>query len=149
MKITMLGSLGHINSFVIPELIKNGHEVTVISHSPNRQKDIEKLGAKSAIGSMMDVDFLTETFSGSDLVYLMYSSTNENGDPVDEARKQAEIFKSAIDRSNVKHVVDLSSVGADQGPEVGGLYIYNVIESILKELSDVTYTFIRPTGFYT
>ena len=149
MKITLLGSLGHINSYVIPELVKQGHDVTVVSHSDKRSVEIKALGAKPAIGSMDDVDFLTETFTGADEVYLMISgNTGRDSDPVESARQQAEIFKTAIQNSGVKKVVDLSSVGADQGPEVGGLYVYHVIENVLKTLPDVIYTFVRPTGFY-
>lgn len=149
MKITLLGSLGHINQHVIPELVKQGHQVTVVSHSDKRSAEIEEMGAKPAIGSMDDVGFLTNVFTGADEVYLMISgNTGRDGDPVESARQQAQIFKTAIQNSGVKRVVDLSSVGADQGPEVGGLYIYHVIEDILKELSDVVYTFVRPTGFY-
>lgn len=148
MKITLLGSLGHINSYVIPELINQGHEVTVVSHSSKRQAEIESMGAKAAIGSMQDADFLTQAFTGADEVYLMLSGVNQGQDPVKSARDQAEVYKTAIQRANIKRVVDLSSVGADQGPEVGGLYIYHIIEDILRELSDVVYTFVRPTGFY-
>lgn len=148
MKITLLGSLGHINSYVVPELVKQGHQVTVVSHSDKRQKEIEALGAKAAIGSMQDVEFLTSVFQGKDVVYLMLSGINNTEDMVESARKQAKIFQKAIVNSGVKRVVDLSSVGADQGPEVGSLYIYHVIENILKELTDVIYTFVRPTGFY-
>ncbi|MFC6176434.1 SDR family oxidoreductase [Companilactobacillus huachuanensis] len=148
MKITLLGSLGHINGYVIPELVKQGHQVTVVSHSDKRKKEIEDLGAKAAIGSMQDVEFLTSAFNDADEIYLMISGANQDEDMIDSARQQSKIFKTAIINSGVKHVVDLSSVGADQGPEVGGLYIYHIIEDVLKELDDVTYTFIRPTGFY-
>lgn len=150
MKITLLGSLGNINQHVVPELIKQGHQVTVVSHSDKRRSEIEKVGAQPAIGSMDDVQFLTSVFTDADEVYLMISGNiGRDGDPVESAHQQAQIFKTAIQRSGVKRVVDLSSVGADQGPEVGGLYIYHVIEDVLKELSDVVYTFVRPTGFYT
>lgn len=150
MKITLLGSLGHINQHVIPELIKQGHEVTVVSHSDKRTAEIESLGAHAAIGSMSDIEFLSAAFAGADEVYLMISGdVGRDGNPVESARQQAEIFKTAITQAGVKRVVDLSSVGADQGPEVGGLYVYHVIEDVLKELPDVLYTFVRPTGFYT
>ncbi|WP_125588425.1 SDR family oxidoreductase [Companilactobacillus jidongensis] len=148
MKITLLGSLGHINSYVIPELVKQGHQVTVVSHSDKHKKEIENLGAKAAIGSMQDAEFLTSAFQSADEVYLMLAGVNRDEDMIESARQQAIIFQTAIVNSGVKRVVDLSSVGADQGPEVGALYIYHIIEDVLKELDDVSYTFIRPTGFY-
>ena len=53
------------------ELIQEGHTVTVISSKQERQKDIEALGAAPAIGSIEDVEFLTEAFKGNDAVYAM------------------------------------------------------------------------------
>ena len=55
MKIIVTGSLGHIGKLLTEELVKKGHTVTVISSKPERQKDIETLGAIAAIGSILAV----------------------------------------------------------------------------------------------
>lgn len=52
MKIIVTGSLGHISKPLTQALVKNGHAVTVISRKAEKQKDIESLGAKAAIGSI-------------------------------------------------------------------------------------------------
>ncbi|MGA3410159.1 SDR family oxidoreductase [Lactiplantibacillus pentosus] len=90
MKIAMLGSLGHINRIVVPQLIQAGHEVTVISTNPERQATIEALGAHAAIGTMTDADFLTSTFTGQDVVYLMLSGST--GD---------DLFQSAVSQAQI------------------------------------------------
>lgn len=46
MKITITGSLGHIGRPLTNGLVQKGHAVTVISSNPERQKEIEALGAK-------------------------------------------------------------------------------------------------------
>ena len=45
MKITITGSLGNISKPLTIELVQKGHAVTVISSNPERQKQIEALGA--------------------------------------------------------------------------------------------------------
>lgn len=45
--------------------------MTVISSKAEKQKDIEQLGGKAAIGSLEDADFLTATFTGADAAYCM------------------------------------------------------------------------------
>ena len=45
MKIILTGSLGHISKPLAVELIQQGHSVTVISSNPDKQKEIETLGA--------------------------------------------------------------------------------------------------------
>ncbi len=71
MKILVTGSLGNISRPLAQQLVQKGHEVTVVSSRAERKKEIEILGAKAAIGSMYDVAFLSDTFRGQDVVYLM------------------------------------------------------------------------------
>ncbi len=52
MKIVLTGSLGNIGRPLTQALTEQGHTITVISSSDSRQKDIEALGAKAAIGKM-------------------------------------------------------------------------------------------------
>jgi uncharacterized protein YbjT (DUF2867 family) len=71
MKVVVTGSLGNISKPLTKELVKKGHRVTVISSNPEKQKEIEALGAIAAIGTLEDVDFLVSTFTGADAVYCM------------------------------------------------------------------------------
>ena len=147
MKIAMLGSLGNINRIVVPKLVQAGHDVTVISTSPKRQASIEAVGAHVAIGTMTDVDFLSTTFNGKDVVYLMLSG-GIGDDPFAGAVAQARIWKQALKNTGVTNVVNLSSIGADAGEVAGSLHAYNLIEQELRQLAGVNLAFIRPTGFY-
>ena len=70
MKIVLTGSLGNISPLAIA-LVQQGHAVTVISSKPDKQPEIEALGATAAIGKVEDVDFLAATFTGADAAYLM------------------------------------------------------------------------------
>ncbi|MCJ8152648.1 NAD-binding protein [Chryseobacterium sp. SSA4.19] len=62
MKIALTGSLGNIGKPLTRLLAERGHQVTVISSKEERISEIESLGAVAAIGSIQDVEFLTETF---------------------------------------------------------------------------------------
>jgi uncharacterized protein YbjT (DUF2867 family) len=76
MKFVVTGSLGNISKPLTKELVQKGHMVTVISSKPEKQKDIEALGAIAAIGTLEDVDFLVSTFTGADAVYCMVPPNN-------------------------------------------------------------------------
>jgi uncharacterized protein YbjT (DUF2867 family) len=155
MKITITGSLGHISKPLTTELVQKGHEVTVISSKDERRKEIEALGAKAAIGSMQDADFLSATFKGADIVYVMetlggaHSFFDKNLDIVDATTKIGNNYKQAIQQSGIKRVVHLSSVGAHTDKGVGLLELHYIAENILKQLpNDVSIKFMRPVGFY-
>jgi len=150
MKITVLGSLGNINRNYLPRLISDGHDVTVITSSKDRINDIEVLGAKATVGSNRDVEFLTQTFKGSDVVYLMISGINYTSgiDMWQTSIELSEIYRMAIQNSKVKNVVNLSSIGADN-PNAGILYSYHFAEDALNSLEGVNIAHIRPVGFYS
>ncbi|MEK4436149.1 NmrA family NAD(P)-binding protein [Paenibacillus sp. FSL K6-2862] len=150
MKLTVLGSLGNINRNYLPSLIADGHDVTVITSSNDRIADIEALGAKPAVGSNLDVEFLAQAFSGSDVVYLMISGINyaSGTDMRQTAIDLAENYKAAVLKSGVKNVVNLSSVGADNA-NAGILYCYHSVEDALNSLESVNIVHIRPVGFYS
>jgi uncharacterized protein YbjT (DUF2867 family) len=149
MKITVLGSLGNINRNYLPRLSADGHDVTVITSSQERIDAIHAIGAKAVVGSNRDVDFLTKIFKGSDVVYLMISGINlmSGTDMWQAAIGLFENYKIAVQKSEVKNVVNLSSVGADN-PQAGILYMYHFAEDALNSLEGVNVAHIRPVGFY-
>ena len=50
MKIIITGSLGHISKPLTKELLQKGYSLTVITSKAEKQKEIEALGAKAAVG---------------------------------------------------------------------------------------------------
>ncbi|WP_184544807.1 NmrA family NAD(P)-binding protein [Mucilaginibacter sp. FT3.2] len=151
MKIIVTGSLGRISKPLTVELVQKGHEVTVVSSNPEKQAAIEALGAKAAIGSIADVDFLTATFTGADAAYCMVPPQNyfdHNFDVNAYARKMGNNYAQAIKASGVKRVVNLSSIGAHLDKGNGIIAVYHQIEGILGNLPGTTVTFMRPVGFY-
>ena len=153
MKIVVTGSLGHISKPLTEELIQKGHSVTVVSHNPERQKDIEALGAAAAIGTFEDVNFLTKTFKDADAVYCMVSAGNsyfdKDFDLMEHTIRIGNSYKQAIQQSGIKRVVFLSSIGAHMDNGNGLLTFYYHVEKILNELpSEVAIMFMRPVGFY-
>tara|TARA_R110000868_G_scaffold411317_1_gene703071 strand:+ start:190 stop:1083 length:894 start_codon:yes stop_codon:yes gene_type:complete len=151
MKIVITGSLGNISKPLAEKLIVKGHSVTVISSNPEKQNDIEKLGAKAAIGTMEDVSFLTETFKDADAVYCMeiFGFFNPNFDYLQYIDQIANNYKQAIEESAVKKVIHLSSIGAHTSEGVGILKFHHLAEKIINQLpADVIIKFIRPVGFY-
>ncbi|KMQ62224.1 NAD-dependent dehydratase [Chryseobacterium sp. BLS98] len=154
MKIIVTGSLGNISKPLTKELTGRGHSVTVISRNSEKQAEIEALGAKAAIGSMEDVDFLTETFKGVDVVYAMEALNagvffDHTIDFIEANIQIARNYKDAFEKSGVKNIIHLSSIGAHMSEGNGILTSHYQVEKILNELpDDVSIKFMRPVGFY-
>lgn len=152
MKIIVTGSLGNISRPLIEELVQKGHAVTVVSSKSEKQKNIEVLGAAAAIGSLEDVEFLTETFSGADSVYCMVPPGNYFDPGLDimaHYRRMGNNYAAAIKKSGVKHVVNLSTIGAHLEKGSGILLGAHDLQQILDMLpDDVAIAHIRPTSFH-
>jgi uncharacterized protein YbjT (DUF2867 family) len=151
MKIIITGSLGNISKPLVTALVQKGHNITVITSDAEKQTAIEALGAKAAIGSVEDVTFLTQAFTGANAVYCMIPRANYFDPNLDLDAFTREIgnnYAEAIAKSGVKRVVFLSSIGAHLKENSGIIQRYNEIEAVLNQLQDVSITFMRPTSFY-
>ncbi|MGN6639204.1 MAG: NmrA family NAD(P)-binding protein [Mucilaginibacter sp.] len=152
MKIVVTGSLGHISKPLAEQLVKKGHEVTVISRDAEKQKAIEAISAIPAIGNMEDAAFLTKTFTGADVVYCMEAPGHffdPNFDLMAHIGHLGHNYVQAIEQSGVKCVIHLSSIGAHTDKGNGILAFHHKMEQIINTLpADVAITFMRPVGFY-
>ena len=149
MNIVITGSLGNISKPLTQALVRQGHTVTVVSHSAERQPAIESLGAKAAIGSLQDADFLATTFDGADAVYCMVPPNFAAPDVRAYYREIGSSYAQAIRQSGVERIVHLSSWGAHLDRGTGFIVGSHETEGILNELTDVSITHVRAGSFYT
>lgn len=148
MNIIITGSLGHIGKPLTEELVQKGHTVTVISSKPEKQSSIEALGARAAIGSLEDVDFLTTTFAGADALFTMVPPNYAAPDMRAYYGRIGDNYVQAIRQTGLKRVVNLSSYGADLAEGTGIILGAHDVENKLNELPDLAITHLRPTYFY-
>jgi uncharacterized protein YbjT (DUF2867 family) len=149
MKYVITGGAGHISKPLTEKLLDAGHDVTVIGRNAEHLESLTTRGAKAAIGTVDDVDFLISSFIGVDAVYTMipppgFGVKNWKAH-IGQIGKN---YAQAIGANHIKYVVNLSSVGADMengaGP-VSGLYH---AEQALNELGNINIKHLRPGYFF-
>ncbi len=148
MKFTITGSLGNISKPLAENLIAAGHQVTIISSDEAKVKAIEALGATAAIGSVEDVAFLTKAFSGKDAIYTMVPPNFGASDIRGFISETGEKYAKAIKASGVKHVVNLSSIGAHLDGGTGPIAGLHDVELTYSQLDGVAVKHLRPAFFY-
>jgi uncharacterized protein YbjT (DUF2867 family) len=149
MKYLITGGAGNIAKPLTEKLLKAGHQVTIISRSADNIKSLTDLGAKAAIGSVTDVDFLTNIFAEADAVYTMVPPKYDAPDMKAHIASIGRNYVEALKPSDVKYVVNLSSVGAhlaDGCGPVNGLY---QVEQAMGELKNINIKHLRPVWFFT
>ena len=66
MRVFVTGGTGHAGSYIIPELVAAGHEVTGLARSDTAAAALSELGAKVRRGDLEDLDGLKEAAADSD-----------------------------------------------------------------------------------
>ncbi len=148
MKYVITGSIGHISKTIVTALVKNQHQVTVITSNQQRVADIEALGAQAAVGSIEDIAFLTKTFTGANAVYTMVPPNMAATDWKNYIASIGENYAAAIKASGVKYVVNLSSIGAHMPDGCGPVSGIFLVEKTLNNLENVNIKHLRPGYFY-
>ena len=148
MNYVITGGAGNISKPLSLSLLQKGHQVTVIGRSKANLQELIDAGAKAAIGSVEDVDFLIQSFTGADAVYAMVPPNFNVTDWKAHIGTVGEIYAKAINASAVKQVVFLSSVGADLSDGCGPVTGLYRAEQALQKLKEVNIVYLRPPYFY-
>jgi uncharacterized protein YbjT (DUF2867 family) len=148
MKFIITGSTGNVSKPLSVKLINNGHDVTIITSSADKVSSIEQLGAKAAVGTIQDVDFLAKTFTGADAVYTMAPPNFSASDYRSYHAGLGKNYVAAIQKSGVKRVVNLSSVGAELPDGTGPVKGIHDVEELMNKLEGVSVLHVRAGFFY-
>ncbi len=148
MKYVITGGAGNISKPLALQLLKAGHDVTVIGRNAANLTALTDAGAKAAVGSVEDLSFLTSVFTGADAVYTMVPPTHSATDWKAHIGNIGEKYTQAIKAAGVKYVVNLSSIGAHLPDGVGPVSGLYRVEQSLNTLTDVNIKHLRPPYFY-
>ncbi|WP_415328956.1 NAD(P)H-binding protein [Chryseobacterium sp. MMS23-Vi53] len=148
MKIVITGSLGNVAKPLAQQLIAEGHDITIISSNESKKSEIESLGAKAAIGSITDLNFLIETFKENDTAFLMTPPNMGFQNIVENTINAGKNYAEALKQTGLKRVVMLSSIGVESPIENGPIKGLHFIEKFYNELENTSVTFLRAGYFY-
>ncbi len=148
MKYVITGSLGNISKPLAEVLLKEGHQVTIITSNPKHEDTIKAMGARPAVGTVEDRKFLNETFKDADAVYTMVPPKWDAGDWKGWIAGIGDNYVTAIKDAGIKYVVNLSSIGAHMPDGCGPVSGMHRVEEAMNALDGVHIMHLRPAYFY-
>jgi len=141
------GATGHVGSIVARELLAAGHKVRAIVRNVGKAKALADQGAELLAGELGDVAFLTSALRGADGAFLLLPPPPHDSTDVRAFQDRlSHVEATAVAESGVRHVVLLSSWGAEKPAGTGPIVGLHVLEEALKK-TRVLATFLRAGSF--
>lgn len=141
------GATGNVGKTLVEILRQNGHQVKAVGRNTDKLKPLEDIGAQVVVGDLSDEAFLTHTFKGADGVFFMIPPHFVVSDWINYQQQMATVGVNAVKHSGVKHVVTLSSVGAELTSGGGIIQGLHDMETFFNTLENTHVVHLR-AGFF-
>ena len=146
--ITITGASGKTGSRVADALLGKKLKVRVVGRSADHLKQWADKGAEVAAGDQSDPGFLTKAFANADAAYLIIPPKYDY--PQDYRtyyNLMGDAAVTAIEKSGLKKVVFLSSLGAERNEGTGPVLGLHDVEAKLNALKSIDLVIIRAGSF--
>jgi uncharacterized protein YbjT (DUF2867 family) len=136
--IIIIGASGNIAKLVTDILVKNDNiKLTLFLRNKSRLRSKDLSKCRIIEGNVMDFNKLKEAIAGQDIVYI-----NLAGD----LEAMAKNIVKAMEETEVKRIIAISSIGIYDTPLKSGLIPYRKLVDVI-EASKLDYTILRPAWF--
>ncbi len=142
------GATGNTGSVVAKGLLKQGKKVRVVARSQEKLKELASLGAETLIGDITSQSTANKAFTGVEAAYVMIPPAMTDPDFRGYQQRLTDVYGSALEaNSSVKHVVVLSSFGADKDAKTGPILGLHFLEERLKAIKPLNSLVLR-AGYF-
>jgi uncharacterized protein YbjT (DUF2867 family) len=148
MLFVIVGATGHTGRVAAEELLAAGKQVRVLGRDLGRLRLLTSKGAEGLAARVDNKDELVRAFSGAAAVYALIPPP-----PMDiqnfraYQNRAADALIAAIRETGIKHVVALSSIGAEHQEGTGPVTGLHDFEQKLRTLKDVNVLMLRAAFF--
>ncbi|HXU70847.1 MAG TPA: NmrA family NAD(P)-binding protein [Polyangia bacterium] len=140
------GATGHTGSVVASTLLAQGHKVRVIVRDEKKGAAWKDKGAEVALARLENAAELTAALRGADGVYALVPPDFAADDPLAAQTGVAEAWGKAVAAAKPRHVVYLSSIGAELDGGNGPILVAHRAEERLRA-TGVKVTALRAAYF--
>lgn len=146
-RIVILGATGTVGSKISEILLNEGHELTLIARHTDKLEKYRSLGAEIIAGTITDVETLTGAFKNADGAFVLLPDNVMAENTRAYQRQVTGNLIEAIERSGIKYIVNMSSLGSHMHEGNGIMGGTGEQEVRLNQLKDVNVLHIRSAYF--
>jgi len=145
--IAVVGATGHIGTVLTEELLRKGHDVRALGRDKGKLAALESKGAKARTVGFDDTVALADAFRGASDVFALVPPSYGEDNFVAWQDRSGGAIAAALAKSGVKHMVDLSSVGAQHPDGNGPIAGLHRQEKRLEAIAGLNVLHLRPSYF--
>lgn len=145
--IVVTAATGNIGQTLVGALLKKNKKVLALGRSADKLKALEKAGAETRLVDLTDAAATARAFQGADAVFTLIPPRYNAPDFMAYYAQVSRVYVEALRASGVRHVVNLSSVGAHLAEKTGPIRGLHAHEQALNALEKVNVLHLRPGYF--
>ncbi len=141
------GATGNTGRVIVNGLLGRGEKVRAVARNADHLKEEAGKGAEAFVGELGDSDTLARALEDAKAAYLMIPPDIKNQDYRAYQDQLVDSIGRAVEKSELSHVVVLSSVGADKPDKTGPVVGLHNLEQRLNRISGLNVLALRPAYF--
>lgn len=145
--IVILGATGTVGSKIAQILINEGHHVTLVARHTEKLETYRDQGAEIIAAEITDADQLTRAFTGADSAFVLLPDNVKAENTRAYQRQVTGTLIEAIQRSGIRYIVNMSSLGSHMHEGNGIMGGTGEQEVRLNQLEGVNVLHIRSAYF--
>lgn len=146
-KIVILGATGTVGSKISDILLNEGNQVTVFARHSDKLQKFKNKGAQVITGDVNDVNTLIDAFKNADSAFIILPDNVKAENTRAYQRQITSNYIEAIEKSGIKYIVNMSSLGSHMHEGNGIMGGTGEQEVRLNQLKDVNVLHIRSAYF--
>lgn len=141
------GASGNTGSAAAHTLLDNGKPVRVIARNLEHLRQLTARGAEAVVADLTNTAELTRAFRGATAVYAMIPPNPSTPDLFAYDEQITSAYTSALGDAKVRHVILLSSIGADKDSGTGPVLGLHRLEQALNRIAGLNVLNLR-AGYF-
>lgn len=143
----VLGASGNTGRVVATNLLARGEKVRVVGRNSAHLQPLASKGAEPFIADIADASALTKAFQQADSAYVLIPPNITSNDPLSYADRVSDAIAAAVQKSQTKNVVALSSLGAELPSGTGPVLGLHNLEQKLSPIGGANVLYLRAAYF--
>jgi uncharacterized protein YbjT (DUF2867 family) len=143
----ILGASGNTGHVVAKTLLGRGQKVRAVGRNATHLQTLAANGAEIFIADLTDASALTKAFRGADSAYVMVPPNPSSTDYRALQDRTSDAIAAALQNAGVKHIVSLSSFGADKPSGTGPVVGLHNLEQKLNQIEAANVLHLR-AGYF-